>query len=288
MGRSRSWIEAFKLRIEVRRLIEFAEKQSDQLQKDRPLSDQENHLRLTMVVLIGQFQSYIGDFLNELCDTLPDTWDTNLPLFQKRYALVQLHRRLSLILQGREENDLNEDNKLEKFRKEILDCADWVTRPIALATSGHREDLRGFLKDNGSNSLDKAISQFGASQIKFSDWLDKNFPRYRGAFDQLDTVIQIRNDVAHGRIKNRITLREARIYIILVYRLMLKADEYLEPSFRYQILPMAVETISFISPSNSVNETNSTTGDNNTSRGVLPSIQAMLKNAAQIFKNALQ
>ncbi|MCR4377116.1 MAG: HEPN domain-containing protein [Rhodospirillales bacterium] len=241
MGRSRSWTEALKSRIEIRKLMEFAENQSDQLEKDRQLSDQENQLRLTMVALIGQFQAYIGDLLNELCDKLPGAWDTNLPLFQKRYALVQLHRRLSLILQDREESELVEDSKLEKFREEVLDCTSWVTRPISLAISGHREDLRGFLKDNGSNALNKAISQFGANQLQFSGWLHKNYPRYREAFGQLDDVIQLRNDVAHGKIEKRITFREARIYIILVYRLMLKADEYLELSFMHQGTPKITE-----------------------------------------------
>lgn len=231
MSRSRAWRTAFKSRVEIRRMMNLAETQSVQLEKDRPLSDQEICLRLVMVMLVGQLQSYVADLLNELCDTLPGHWDAALPLFQKRYVLVQLHRRLSSILIERSEAELVDNSNLEKFRKEVLDCAEWGTKPVSIASSGHREDLRGFLKDNGSKSLNKSISLFGANQLSFSDWLDKNHPKYRGIFEQLDNVIQLRNDVAHGKIKQRITIRDAKVYIFIVYRLMLKADEYLEPFF---------------------------------------------------------
>jgi hypothetical protein len=65
--------------------------QSEALETNRRLSDQENHLRLVIVALVGQFQSYIAELLDELCDGLPDKWD-GLAHFQKRYVMVQLRQ----------------------------------------------------------------------------------------------------------------------------------------------------------------------------------------------------
>lgn len=241
MPRSRAWNTALAARIEIQKLIEIAKEQSDQLEAGRPFSDQENCLRLLMVALIGYFQAYVGDLLNELCDTLPTVWDDAMPLYQKRYILIQVHRRISLILDERKEHDLNNDAELQKFRNDILNCTGWASEPVHLASSGHREDLRGFLKDNGSKSLNKSISQFRADRLSFSDWLDSQHPKYRGVFELLDNVIRIRNDVAHGKIDQRITLREARTYVFIIYRLILKADEYLESSFIITGTPTTAE-----------------------------------------------
>jgi hypothetical protein len=57
---------------------------------------------------------------------------------------------------------------------------------------------------------------------------DPYYKRYASALATLDIVIAIRNDVAHGKIKGRLTLLDARQYVVLVHRLILKADEYLE------------------------------------------------------------
>lgn len=228
MGRSRSWQKSLGLRVEIKKLMLLTKVQSNEIEKNRPFSDQENCLRLVIVALIGHFQSYVTDLLNELCDVLPAAWEADMPLYQKKYVLVQLHRRLSYLLENADENSLASDTEIEKLRSSLMDCTNWLNNPVAVASSRFKEDLRGFLKDNGSKALDRAISQFGGGKLKFSDWIDKNYPKYRGIFDLLDNAIEIRNDVAHGKIDRRVTLREARIYVVAVYRLMLKADEYLE------------------------------------------------------------
>ena len=227
MSRSRSWQKSLGLRVEIKKLMTLAKEQPSEIEINRHFSDQENCLRLVIVALIGHFQSYVADLLNELCDTLPAAWQADMPLYQKKYILVQLHRRLNYLLENTDENSLTTDSDIEKLRSSLIDCTGWLNSPIAVASSRFKEDLRGFLKDNGSKALDRAISQLGGGQLKFSNWLDSTHPQYRGIFGLLDNAIEIRNDVAHGKIDRRVTLREARTYIIAVYRLMLKADEYL-------------------------------------------------------------
>jgi hypothetical protein len=225
--RSRAWQSFLRSRTELRRLVEFAASQSEVLQQHRRLSDQENLLRLVMVAMIGQFQTYIADLLDELCDTLPEEW-SHLSSFQKRYVTVQLRRRLETVLEEYPEGDLAEDRNLEQFRSAFSTCSQWPERPSTLAASAHREELYGFLRDNSSKALDRAISQFRPDGMRFSDWLKRNHLRYREIFNLLDNAIRVRNEAAHGKIEQRLTLRDVRVYRAVVYRLIQKADEYLE------------------------------------------------------------
>jgi hypothetical protein len=206
--------------------MKIAESQSEQTADYRLLSDQENQLRMVTVSMVGQFQAYVSDMLNELCDQLPDNWDGLLP-FQKRYVAVHLRRRLEDLLESHQESDFADDRTAEHFQRAFLESAEWPRRPSALITSSHRRDLAGFLGDNGSKALDRAISQFRPDGMKFSDWLGRNHPRYRGYFDHLDNAIRLRNEAAHGQIRQRLTLRDVRLYRVVIYRLVQKADEYL-------------------------------------------------------------
>ncbi|MBA3915204.1 MAG: hypothetical protein H0X25_15415 [Acidobacteriales bacterium] len=207
--------------------MNIAKAQSNMLEPSRRLSNQENHLRLVVVALVGQFQSYIADLLDELSDGLPETWEGLAP-FQKRYVIVQLRRRLESVLEAHPEMSLAEDRELERFKDAFSTCSEWPHKPSTLAGSTYRSELYGFLKDNSSKSLDRAISQFRSDGMKFSDWLYKNHSEYRDIFDRLDNAIRARNETAHGKIGQRLTLRDVRTYRAIIYRLIQKADEYLD------------------------------------------------------------
>jgi hypothetical protein len=207
--------------------MEIAESQSDQLPAGRRLSDQENCLRLIVVALVGQLQAYIADLMDELCDDLPEKWEELAP-FQRRYVAVQLRRRLESVLLQYSEADLSGERKLEQFKNAFSSCSEWPQRPATLASMSSREEVYGFLKDNSSKSLDRAISQFRPDEMQFSDWLYKHHARYREIFDSLDNAVRLRNEAAHGQIGQRLTLRDARTYRAIIYRLVQKADQYLE------------------------------------------------------------
>jgi hypothetical protein len=225
--RSRAWQSFLVSRAELRQLMNAAEFQSDQLQPGRRLSDQENFLRLVVVALVGQFQAYIADLMDELCDHLPNKWEELEP-FQKRYVTVQLRRRLESVLAQHSEDDLAQERKLEHFKNALSACSDWPQKPATLASASSREEVYGFLKDNSSKSLNRAISQFRPDGMQFSDWLYKRHVAYRETFDVLDNAIRLRNEAAHGQVAQRLTLRDARTYRAIIYRLVQKADEYLE------------------------------------------------------------
>jgi len=227
VARSRAWQTFLSARTELRQLTKTAESQSDELLLGRRLSDQENQLRLVVVGLVGQFQAYIAELMDELCDTLPEEWEQLAP-FQKRYVTVQLRRRLEWVLGQYSEVDLGEERKLEQFKNAISACSEWPQKPATLRSSSSKEEVYGFLRDNSSKSLDRAISQFRPDGMKFSDWLHRHHARYRGIFDVLDNAIRLRNEAAHGLIGQRITLRDVQTYRIIIYRLVPKADEYLE------------------------------------------------------------
>lgn len=228
MPRSRAWHSFLRARSDLEGLFRFAAAQSDSLQPHRRLSDQENHLRLVMVALVGQLQSYIAELLEELSDNLPESWEHLTPL-QKRYVAVQIRRYIEGLTEDYPEPDLADEPRVEQFIRSFVTCSEWPNKPSSLAASPHRQEVHGFLRDSNSRkAIDRAISQFRPDGMRFSDWLSANFDRYREAFERLDNAIRVRNEVAHGRIEQRLTLRDVRSYRALIYRLVQKADEYVE------------------------------------------------------------
>lgn len=213
-------------RLEIRDLLTTSAQQPDTLDPGRRISRQENHLRYFVVALVAALQMYISERLEEVADNLGKSWD-ELTEIQKRYVAVHMRRRIAEIIDAVSENDLSAIDRVEDLRRDLDECHTWYSDPTILARSTHRHNLQGLLKDNGSKAIDKAISQLRPHEMRFSDWLHKNHPRYRGMFDVLDTIIATRNDVAHGLLQRRITFREARQYRVLVCRLVSKIEEYL-------------------------------------------------------------
>lgn len=228
MPRSGAWHSFLEARFELLELLKLAATKSDTLQPGRRLSDQESHLRLLMVALVGQMQCYVAELLEELADNLPESPEQLTPL-QKRYLAVQLRRYCEVLVEEHDEPGLADTRKSERFIAAFDSCLKWLTNPASLAASPHRQEVQGFLRDNNSRkAIDRAISQFRPDGMTFSDWLSANFAKYRDAFERLDNAISVRNEVAHGRIGQRLTIRDVRRYRALIYRLVQKADEYLE------------------------------------------------------------
>jgi hypothetical protein len=214
-------------RLEIAELLSAARMQPGTPEPSRRMSVQENCLRYVVVGLVALLQMYVAEKLEETADNLPNTWDTLTDL-QKRYVAVNTRRRLEGVLASLGESELAEAAKVNELKRNIEECIEWHKDPSSLARSTHRHSLRGLLHDNSSRTIDKAISQLKPSGMKFSDWLFKNRPRYRGIFDTLDTVIATRNDVAHGTFQRRVTVRDVRQYRVLVCRLIGKMEEYLQ------------------------------------------------------------
>jgi RiboL-PSP-HEPN len=225
MGPSRALASFREIRPEIADLFRTSRRQPDEAPPDRRMSSQENHLRHVVVALIGALQSYITEMLEERADELCESWDSLGPV-QKRYVSVQARRRLSHLMEVVAESSLAENKKIEQLQACVYDCAGWYETPSLLARSAYREKLEGFLADNGTKAIDRAVSQFGNCGLSFFSWLSRNYPRYRGIDDLLDSAIALRNDVAHGTFNRRVTLRELRVYRVAIYRMIGRIDEY--------------------------------------------------------------
>jgi len=183
------------------------------------MSSQENQLRHVVVALVGVLQSYVTEMLEVRADSLNDSWD-NLDDIDRRYVAVQARRRLSNLLKELPEQEFREPHKVGRFKAALIECAEWHQAPVTLARSTYRQRLDGFLQDNGSKVLNRAISAYGNCDLSFFNWLSRNFPQYQGIEDVINTIIATRNDVAHGTFLRRVTLRDVRIYRVVVYRLI--------------------------------------------------------------------
>lgn len=225
MGSSKALSSFRCARPEITELIRTSRSQSDLTVADRRMSSQENHLRQVAVALVAALQSYITELVETKADQLGDSWDMLDPI-QKRYISVQTMRRLSRFRELFSESDFADESNTERLHDAIQHCAEWHSIPSQLARSAHREKLDGFLTNNGTKAIDRAVSQFGKGEMSFFNWLLKNYPRYRGVTDLLDSLVALRNDVAHGTFHRRLTLRDVRIYRVAIYRLVAKIEEY--------------------------------------------------------------
>lgn len=214
-------------RPEIAELLRLAETLPEKASAQRRMSSQENQLRQVVVGLVAVLQSYVSELLEEKADELGDQWD-DLSDLQKRYVAVQARRRVADAIEECDESEFGEPRRVASFRTTILQCAEWHSVPSMLARSAYRVKLDGFLQNNGGNMLDRAISRYGKCGMTFFNWLSKRHPRFRGVEDALNIIIATRNDVAHGTFERRVTMRETRIYRVLIYRLIAKIEPYME------------------------------------------------------------
>ncbi len=229
----------FAARPEIAELLRTAKNLPDVVPTHRRMSPQENQLRQVAVALIAVLQSYVSELLEEMADELNDNWD-DLNEVQRRYVAVQARRRIGVLIEGCEEGELANPQKVASFRDAVLQCAEWHERPCSLARSAYRLKLDGFLQDNGGNALDRTLSRYGKCGMSFFNWLAKYYPRFRGVEDTLNIIIATRNDVAHGTFERRITMRDTRLYRALIYRLLAKIEVYIETE---QTPPSTLNTI---------------------------------------------
>jgi len=213
-------------RLEIAELLLTARGQPDQAEERRRMSAQENQLRQVAVALVAALQAYVSELLEEKAEEIGEDWD-GLSDLQRRYVAVQARRRIEAALEGCQESELAEPAKVGSLRKTSLECAEWYSKPSLLARSAYRAKLGGFLQNNGANTLDRAISRFGNCGMTFFIWLAKHYPRFRGVEDPLNVLIATRNDVAHGTFERRLTMRETRVYRVMVYRMIAKIELYM-------------------------------------------------------------
>lgn len=225
-------------RPEIADLLRTAKNLPDAVPTHRRMSPQENQLRQVVVALIAVLQSYVSELLEEKADELNDNWD-DLSEVQRRYVTVQARRRIGVLLEGCEEGELANPQKVESFRDTVLQCGKWHEKPSLLARSAHRVKLDGFLQDNGGNTLGRTLSRYGKCGMSFFNWLAKYYPRFRGVEDTLNIIVATRNDVAHGTFERRVTMRDTRLYRALIYRLLAKIEIYIEAE---QAPPITLDT----------------------------------------------
>lgn len=214
-------------RPEIADLLRTAESLPDEVSAHRRMSPQESQLRHVIVALIAALQTYVSELLEEYADDLCEKWD-DLSEVQKRYVSVQTRRRIGVLLEGCKENELANPHKVLSFKNAVLQCAEWHNKPSSLARSTYRVSLDGFLQDNGANSLNKVLSRFSKCNMSFFDWLARYYPEFRGVEDTLNVIIATRNDVAHGTFERRVTLRDTRLYRVLIYRLIARIEPYID------------------------------------------------------------
>jgi hypothetical protein len=225
MPRSDAWRSFQKARGECNLLLKIASAADDTLHEGYRISLREQQLRLFVVALIGNLQAYVSERLEEACDGLPNTWDALNPV-QRRYVSAHIHRRCSRLIVEHPEVSLLDERRGTQFIRQLVDCTNWSHDPSSLSASVLKEDLDGFLGDNGSKSLSRALTLHRPDGMRFSDWLGAQ-PPHRTTLDILDNAIRLRNDAAHGKVEQRVTLEDARRYRAIVTRIVQKADEYI-------------------------------------------------------------
>jgi hypothetical protein len=178
-----------------------------------------------MVLIVGSLHSYLAALLEDWADRLVDDWNA-LSLLQKRYVVLHVRRSLARLLVEIPESELWEERALNRFRISALRVGEWLQRPTVLAASPDREELTGFFRDLGAKAIERALSRFRGDGIPFFGWLVGLGRRYDGYRDRLDEAITIRNEVAHGILNRRVTVKDVRDHFALVTEIVRKAEEF--------------------------------------------------------------
>lgn len=223
---SDAWLEFQQARSEVSELFSWARTLPATPRSGQRISSQENALRAAIVLLVGHFHGYLQHLLEEWADSLVPDWNKLSPI-QRNYVAKQLRRRLARILDDVGEEDLGEANRRQRFVDDVGHAAGWAIDPSSLSISAEREALLGFFTTWKSKAITRALGQFRGDDSSVFEWMVKSNKQYTGYYNLLDSLIDIRNDAAHGDATSRtLTLHEARQYRVLVNRLVHRAEAF--------------------------------------------------------------
>ncbi len=221
---SRAWEEFQASRSEIRELMRLARSLPDTPTGALRISSQELVLRAVVVALVANLQVYLENLLEEWADALVSDWE-KLSSVERKYVLLQARRRLAVALEENSEERLGIAAQQSEFINAIRTTSDWLDDPTTLASSPDREQLPGFYRDLGANAINRAFSQLRGDGAKFFDWCTAD-PRYSQYFPRVNECIKIRNEIAHGRLGTRLTLRDVRVHRTTINRLVSKADAF--------------------------------------------------------------
>jgi len=136
-----------------------------------------------------------------------------------------VHRKVNEALDDEDQLFSNADT-INKYARKLQSATLSLHDPSRVGGELTRSSAQSFLRNNGSKELFRVVGLLGPSQMKFQDWLSKNHTNFRNVGDFLDTMITIRNEVAHGEIQIVPSSRDVRIYFLICKRLIGRFDDY--------------------------------------------------------------
>lgn len=226
--RSRAWSNFQTSRREIRDLLDLAMAADGTVARGQRIANQELLLRSATVVLVGALHNYVETLLEEWGDLLgPDF--KSLSTISRKYVVLQIQLRLTQALGEYPEESLGDPGAQEKFANAVAESCEWLNIPKSLAASASRPRLEGFFRQWGANAVDRALTQFRDDGTKFFTWLSKQNTGYSDYFIRLNSVIEMRNEVAHGLLKGRLTIEDFRRHRSTISQLVRKSEQFVSP-----------------------------------------------------------
>lgn len=229
MSKSRAWTAYQASRTEVSELLAAAEGANATIMPGHRMSQRELILRAAAVALVGGYHNYLEELIEEWTDGLGSDFQ-KLPPIGRRYVVLQVEGRLREGLLDRLDQ-AGEMSAQKRMIQAVEECSDWIRDPSTLGVSAKRPRIEGFLRDQGANAVDRTLTQLRDDGTKFFSWLQAQHPAYADYFVRLNSVIELRNNVAHGRLTTRVTLADFKRHRATITVLVRKSEHFVASAF---------------------------------------------------------
>lgn len=186
------------------------------------------HLVLALaccVALVSWLQAFLREKVESVVDGMSDDW-SGLTRVQKVIVWRNVHSEAKQFVNELEEGGAPEEKRLDELQAKLLQKIRPLTTPKKLSPRAAIFASSDILKNNGTKALIRVVEAL-AGKADFRGWLGKTYKGDAQFLEEIDNLIGVRNDAAHGLGSLSVTVREVRIYYVRVRQLVRAIENFL-------------------------------------------------------------
>jgi len=182
-----------------------------------------------MVVTVAQLHGYLTELLEEWADLLGSDLKKLSPI-GRRYVMVQVWRTLSDAIEEHPEDDMGDSKAQAALAQRLEETVKWLDDPRELARAPARPRVEGFFRQWGASAIERTLTHFRDDGTKFFTWLREQHHAYDDFYVRVNAAIDVRNEVAHGELRTRLTLEDVRRHRATISLLVMKSELFVRPA----------------------------------------------------------
>ena len=179
----------------------------------------------TCVLLVSWLQAYLREKIEATVDSMGVDWG-GLSRVQKAIIWRCVHYDVKRFTNEIDEGGFPDAKKLDEFQSKLLHLIRPLDFPTELSSRAPALAPGDILSNNGTNALAR-VAEALAGKPDFRGWLGKTYLAKSQYFNDIDNLISVRNDVAHGLGRVLVTVRDVRVYFVRVRQLVGAIDRFI-------------------------------------------------------------